>query len=245
MENGSPVPDRIICTICVRAGSKGVRGKNIRPLGGKPLLAYSIETALASGMFAAVAVSSDSEEFLGVALRHGATHVVRRPTELASDEAGKIPAIRHALSSVESMLGSKCDISVDLDATSPLRTVDDLRGAISMLDDPSAGIVITGTPARRSPYFNLVERAPDGSVRLAKTPEHAILRRQDAPRCYDMNASIYVWRRHRLFEAETLFGPDTRLFEMPEERSVDIDSELDFEWVEWLMSRQSRGAHVP
>ena len=106
------------------------------------------------------------------------------------------------------------------------------------LEQTGARSVITGAPARRSPYFNLVEASKDGSVGLSKSADPPITRRQDAPRCYDMNASIYVWRVAPFLEHPAVFYPDTRLFEMPEERSVDIDSELDFTLVELLLRRR-------
>ena len=88
--------------------------------------------------------------------------------------------------------------------------------------------MITGAPARRSPYFNLVEIGEDDVVRLSKPLPKLVERRQDGPRCYDMNASIYVWRRDIFITDQRVFYPDSRLFVMPEERSIDIDSELDF-----------------
>jgi CMP-N,N'-diacetyllegionaminic acid synthase len=99
--------------------------------------------------------------------------------------------------------------------------------------------VITGTPAHRSPYFNLVETNEHGIVHLSKQPPVSVDRRQDSPQCFDMNASIYVWRHNALFENETLFTENTRLFVMPRERSIDIDSQADFEVVEWMMTKGS------
>ena len=226
-----------ICTICARGGSKGVKGKNTRTLEGKPLIAHSIEQAKASGLFAAVAVSSDSEQILEIAREHGADILVRRPDELATDTAAKLPVIRHCVTEVERHLGRQSAICVDLDATSPLRSIEDIRGAVELLERSGAGNVITAMPARRSPYFNLVELGPDGIVRLSKPVDKPFVRRQDAPECFDMNASIYVWKRDVLLHAPTLFNADTRLYVMPEERSIDIDSELDFLFVEFLMSR--------
>jgi len=98
--------------------------------------------------------------------------------------------------------------------------------------------VITGAPARRSPYFNLVEARSDGTVGLSKVAEPPIVRRQDAPRCFDMNASIYAWRVAAFLENPSVFYQDTQLFEMPEERSVDIDSDLDFTLVELLLRKR-------
>jgi hypothetical protein len=122
--------------------------------------------------------------------------------------------------------------------TSPLRLPSDIAGAVELLNRSDARSVITGAPARRSPYFNLVEERTDGSVGLAKSVNPPIVRRQDAPRCFDMNASIYVWRVAPFLESPAVFYPDTQLFEMPEERSVDIDSDLDFTLVELLLRKR-------
>jgi CMP-N,N'-diacetyllegionaminic acid synthase len=229
-----------LCTICARGGSKGVKGKNVRLMHGKPLIAYSIEQARASGLFDAIAVSSDSEAILEIALAYGADHLVGRPAELATDTAAKLPVIQHCVSEVERMRGQSFGTLVDLDATSPLRSVQDIQEAISLLETSGAGNVITAMLARRSPYFNLVEVDAHNCVRLAKPVATPFARRQDAPKCYDMNASIYVWQRNVLFEAATLFNSDTRLYVMPEERSIDIDSELDFMFVEFLMSHDAK-----
>ena len=111
-----------ICTICARGGSKGVPGKNIRLLGGKPLIIWSIEQAHESKLFDMVAVSSDSQEILDIALSGGADLVVQRPNEMATDQASKLPAIRHCLLEAEKALGRECQALVDLAATSPLRS---------------------------------------------------------------------------------------------------------------------------
>lgn len=232
-----------LCTICARGGSKGVKGKNIREMLGKPLIAHSIEQARSSGLFELIAVSSDSKEILNVAERFGADIVVDRPSELASDSAAKLPAIRHCFEEVEKKCGVTFDVLVDLDATSPLRIPEDIIGAVDLLETQKIANVITGAPARRSPYFNLVEIGEDGVVRLSKIPSHPIVRRQDAPQCYDMNASIYVWWRDSLFREGAIFQEDTRLFVMPEERSIDIDSELDFKFVEFLMRGRFDGGN--
>lgn len=223
-----------LCTICARGGSKGVPGKNIRPLLGKPLIAWTIEQALQSGLFEHVAVSSDDEAILEAARHAGATILVRRPDELASDSAAKAPAILHALLSAEEQTATKYDILVDLDATSPLRLAEDIKGSVDLLETSGCTNVITGSEARRSPYFNLVERAPDGTVHLSK-PKGKIVRRQDAPSAYDMNASIYVWRREPFVANPGVFYDDTQLYEMPDDRSQDIDSALDFKIVELIM----------
>lgn len=232
-----------ICTICARGGSKGVKGKNIRPLLGKPLIAYTIDQAKKSGLFDLIAVSSDSDLILDAARACGIKHLVKRPAELASDEAGKMPAIRHCVAEIEHQTGEVFELMVDLDATSPLRSVDDICNAVSLMEKSGAGNLITAMPARRSPYFNLVERSSAGGVVLSKPPIAAILRRQDAPQCFDMNASIYIWTRKSFKESNTVFNDDTQLYEMPEERSIDIDSELDFKFVEFIMLQLPAESH--
>lgn len=227
-----------ICTICARGGSKGVVGKNARDLLGKPLLAWTIEQAKQTGLFEAIAFSSDSDQLLQTALRSGADIAVKRPDAMATDTAPKIPAIRHCLEQAIARTGTTPEVFVDLDVTSPLRLPSDIAGAVELLRRTGAHSVITGAPARRSPYFNLVEERSDGSVGLSKSADPPIVRRQDAPRCFDMNASIYAWRVAPFLENPAVFYPDTRLFEMPEERSVDIDSDLDFTLVELLLSKR-------
>ncbi len=230
-----------ICTICARGGSQGVPNKNLRPLMGRPLIAHSIAQARESGMFDVIAISSDSPQILKVALESGADLAINRPPELATHAAAKIPAIQHCVNEAERLRGRRFEVVVDLDATSPLRDVADIEQAVALLEQTGASNVITACPARRSPYFNLVELDADGIVRLSKPPASGVVRRQDAPPCFDMNASIYVWQRDALQDAPTVFLHDTRLMVMPEERSVDIDTELDFEIVEWLMKKRTDG----
>ena len=229
---------KILCTICARAGSKGVTNKNLRLINGLPLIAYSLQQAVETKLFSQIAVSSDSSEIRTTAMAHGATFVVDRPTQMASDTAPKLPAIRHCVETTEKEFG-QFDIIIDLDATAPLRIAADIIGSLKLLTATNADNVITGTPAHRSPYFNLVEQDENGIVQLSKPLKDAVTRRQDSPKCFDMNASIYVWRREALLNNPSLFVSSTRLFEMPRERSLDIDSQADFEMVEWMLLKGS------
>ena len=239
--SASPSPLRL-CTVCARGGSKGVPNKNLLEIGGRSLVAHSVAQARESGLFAVVGCSSDSPAILDAAAAAGADLLIRRPDALATDAAGKLETLHHALLEAEARTGLRFDTYADLDATSPLRAVADIAGAVALLERSGAASVLTGAPARRSPYFNLLEERPDGTVTLAKTPATPILRRQDAPRCFDMNASIYVWRAATFRATPAGLYPDTRLFEMPEDRSVDIDSPLDLEIVRMLMARREGGA---
>jgi N-acylneuraminate cytidylyltransferase/CMP-N,N'-diacetyllegionaminic acid synthase len=214
--------------------------KNIRELAGKPLLAYSLLQARTAGLFQAIAVSSDGDDILKIANKWGADFLIKRPDELATDHAPKIPVIQHCVRTVEKQTGQIFDVVIDLDATSPLRHVSDIIEVAALLETKHVSNVITGTPAHRSPYFNLVEIDDQGTVRLSKPLSKPIFRRQDAPETYEMNASIYAWQKEALFQMETVFSEDTLLYIMPEERSVDIDTELDFEFVELLMKKRGK-----
>ena len=199
-----------------------------------------MEQARACNLFDTIAVSSDSSKILDVARSYNADLLVKRPPELATDTCAKLPVIQHCVSYAENVFGKRFGVAVDLDVTSPLRLPEDIQGAVKLLECENVSNVITAAPARRSPYFNLVELGDNGVVRLSKPLDVPVVRRQDSPLCFDMNASIYVWKYSVLFESSTLFNAGTRLFEMPEERSVDIDNELDFDIVEFLMKKRSR-----
>lgn len=222
-----------LCTICARGGSQGVPGKNIREIGGLPLIAHSIVRARESGLFDLITVDSDSPEILAVAREYGADLLLERPPELATATAGKVEVIHRAATLSEDASGIEFDTFVDLDATSPLRTVGDIVGAVDLLEQGAAENVISGAVAHRSPYFNLLEADENGVVRLSKPS--TVNRRQDSPPCYDINGSVYVWRREPFITSPFLFGPSTRLFLMPRERSVDIDDEVDLRIVKMLM----------
>ena len=225
-----------LCTIGMRGGSKGVPNKNLRELHGKPLMAYTIAQAKESGLFRHIVVSTDSEEIAESARNLGAEAWFLRPPDLATDEAPKLPVSRHAFLESESHYGQQFDVLVDLDVTSPLRLVGDITGAYKQFSDEDADILITASPSRRNPYFNMVENV-NGRISIVKQMDKLPVRRQDAPRVYDMNASIYIWKRDALLNNDTLFTENTSLFVMPEERSVDIDTEIDWDFVEFIMEK--------
>jgi N-acylneuraminate cytidylyltransferase/CMP-N,N'-diacetyllegionaminic acid synthase len=228
-----------IITVCARGGSKGVKGKNVRLMVGLPLIVHTLRQAKAVGLFDAYAVSSDSDEILALAQAEGFI-AIKRPDELATDTAAKIPVIRNCVQAVEDKLNTNFQYCIDLDCTSPLRNLEDIRAVYSLIQASLVPNVITAMPARRSPYFNLIEEGKDGEIGLAKNLDKPIVRRQDAPACYDMNASIYAWKKDILMGENKLFLKGTKLHVMPEERSLDIDSELDFEFVEILMKKRSQ-----
>lgn len=224
-----------IISICARGGSQGVPGKNIRPLCGKPLIGWTIEQALASGVADRVFVSTDSEDIAQAARRFGAEVPFLRPAELATSSAGKLPVILHLVDWVEAQVAPVARI-IDLDPTSPLRDVEDIRACDAMLEG-DADLVITGYESDKNPYFNMVEQKAGGGFERVCLPPAEVLGRQAAPRVYAMNASIYAWRRAALKPSLWQAGR-IRLHAMPRERSVDIDAPIDFELVELLMNRK-------
>ncbi|WP_295020694.1 acylneuraminate cytidylyltransferase family protein [Sulfurimonas sp.] len=231
----------ILCTICARGGSKGVKNKNIKLLNGKPLIAYTIEQAKQSGLFEHIVISTDSDDIASIATKYGAEVFFKRSPEMASDTAGKLDVIRDAFVRSEEHYRKKYDYLIDLDATAPLRSVEDITASFAQFLRDKNDNLITAMPSRRSPYFNLVEVDSNGQVSLSKKLDGSVVRRQDAPKSYDMNASIYIWNRHTILSENSIFLPKTGLYVMPEERSIDIDTELDFEFVEFLMKNKKNG----
>lgn len=228
---------KVLCTICARGGSKGVKNKNIKLLNGKPLIAYTIEQAKQSGLFEHIVISTDSDAIAETTQKNGAEVFFKRSAEMASDTAGKLDVIRDAFLRSEAHYGCTFDHLIDLDATAPLRSVQDILDSYAQFLRDDNDNLITAMPSRRSPYFNLVEVDAQGKVALSKKLSEGVVRRQDAPKSYDMNASIYIWKRDTILEQNSLFLDKTGLYVMPEERSIDIDTELDFEFVEFLMRK--------
>ena len=226
---------KVLCTICARGGSTGVKNKNIRNLRGKPLIAHSIIQAKKSNLFPIIAVSSDSKKIRTISTKWGAHYAIPRPMELATAIISKLPAIQHAVLDTERFYNEKFDFIVDLDATAPLRTVDDIVTSFNrLIEHPTADNLVTACPARKSPYFNMLEMDSNGFAGLVKKPANLIHRRQDTPACYDMNASIYIWKRETLFQSKSVITDRTLLYIMPEERSIDIDTMLDWNVVKLL-----------
>lgn len=233
-------PGALIATICARGGSKGLPRKNVLPLAGKPLIVHSIEQARSCVEINEVYVSTDDEEIAAIAEAAGAIVPYQRPSELASDAAEKLPVIEHLVRHLEAS-GLVIATIIDLQPTSPLRTADDITGALALFGQSSAELVVSVTEPSHNPYYTLVEAQRDGALALCKSA--AFARRQDAPAVWGLNGAIYVWRRAALARAarDGFWSVPARAYPMPRERSVDIDDRFDFELAEWLYRR----AHQP
>lgn len=231
--------EKVLCTICARGGSKGVKNKNVKPINGKPLIAYTIEQAKESGLFEHIVISTDSDLIAETAKEYGAEVFFKRSAEMASDTAGKLDVVKDAFNRSEEHYGEIYNYHIDLDATAPLRDTQDIINAFAQFLKDDDDNLITAMPSRRSPYFNLVEMDKNGKVYLSKTLDDKVLRRQDAPDSYDMNASIYIWKRDVLLNNDTIFLEKTGLYVMPEERSIDIDTPEDYKYVAFLMKENN------
>jgi len=227
---------KAIAFIFARGGSKGLPGKNIRDFGGKPLIAWSIEHALAVKRIERVFVSTDSDQIGTVASEYGAEVPFIRPQELARDDSPEWLAWQHALKYLLDKDGALPEAMVSVPTTAPLRLPLDIENCLDEYEKGSADMVITVTDAHRSPYFNMVKTHPDGTVGLVIPPESVIARRQDAPSVYDITTVAYVARPNFVMTHNSTFEGRVRAVYVPSIRAIDIDTLLDFQVAECLMN---------
>jgi CMP-N,N'-diacetyllegionaminic acid synthase len=234
----------ILCVIGARGGSQGLPGKNIRPLLGKPLIVWSIEQAQAVPEIGKIVVSTDSPAIAEVARGAGALVPFLRPPELAGPTIGKFQVWQHALSECRRIYSEDYECYVDLDCTSPLRDPADISNCIAKFRHRrAAGVdaVFTVCNARKNPYFNLVEAETNGALKVSKALPNKILGRQAAPTVLEHVASIYVLATKYIENATHLLDGHAEGYDIGEAKSLDVDSELDFELIEFLMKRKRQG----
>ena len=229
----------IIGFIFARGGSKGVPGKNIRLLDGKPLIAHAIEIGLGSKFIKRMIVSTDDPNIAETARNYGAETPFMRPPELAGDNSPEWLAWRHALKELE-RVGEKVDLFVSLPATAPLRSARDVDACIELFLEGGADAVITAKNASRHPAFNMITLDRDENAHLVMSPDKTITRRQDAPVVYDMTTVAYVLRLDFIFKADAIFQGRVKAVLVPDERALDIDTELDFAFAEFLAARKRK-----
>lgn len=228
----------VVAFIFARGGSKGLPGKNIRPLCGKPLLAWSIGHAWDCAGVRRVIVSTDDAAIAQVALEHGAEVPFMRPAELAGDAAPEWLAWQHALRWLEADEGRLPDAMLSVPATAPLRTPLDLVQCLARFSAGDVDVVVTVSEANRNPYFNMVARGTDGLVRVVMSPPVGVSRRQDTPVVFDMATVAYVARPDFVLCAARLFDGRVAAVDLPRSHCVDIDTLEDFEWAEHLLERR-------
>jgi N-acylneuraminate cytidylyltransferase/CMP-N,N'-diacetyllegionaminic acid synthase len=223
----------VLALIPARGGSKGLPGKNIRPLAGKPLITWTIEAALQSRLCDQVMVSADDEKIAAVARQYGAAVPFMRPPELAADEASSMDVIIHAMN-WQNEHGQSFDWLLLLQPTSPLRSFEDIRKAAELLTKKRAAAVVSVCESEHSPlWMNII--GPDLNMRDFLAGEHQNKNRQQLGKYYRLNGAIYLARWDFLMERRSFFSENTYAYIMEPERSADIDRELDFKFAEFLI----------
>lgn len=226
---------KYIVLICARGDSKGLPGKNIKPLNGTPLIGWSINIAKKIDRVSRIIVSTDSEDIARVALEYGAEVPFMRPKELAQDDSPEWLVWRHAIKYMESNTGENVDAIIVLPATAPLRSVDDVNSCIDLYENEEVDSIITVGAASRNPYFNMIVNDENGYASLVISPESQTTRRQDAPEVYDMTTVAYVVNSDFVKRFNGIFDGKTKSVLIPRERVIDIDDLTDFKVAECLV----------
>ena len=217
-----------------RGGSKGVPGKNIKELCGKPLIAYSIKIAQEINNINKIYVSTEDENIANVAIGFGAD-IIPRPVSLAQDDSPEWLAWQHAIQWLEEK-GESFDVFISLPTTSPLRNKKDITQCLASLDEKT-DMVVGITEAVRSPWFNMVQKNDSGFLNVLMKNDIGYTRRQETPLVFDMTTVAYVSRPKFIKNATGVFDGKVKGVEVPSVRSLDIDTELDWEFAEYLMAK--------
>ena len=226
---------KTLYVIPARGGSKGIPGKNIKPLAGKPLIEYSIDVARMLAHDEDICVSTDDKEIINTVQRTGLKVPFVRPAELATDRSSTYEVLLHALDFYESK-GVHYDVLVLLQPTSPLRTVDDVRKCIDLYT-PDVDMVVSVKQATTNPYYNAFETDENGFLHISKG-EGNYTRRQDAPKVWEYNGAVYVINTESLRKMSLGEFPRRRMCEMSVEHSIDLDSPTDWLIAETLLMQK-------
>lgn len=229
---------KVCAFIFARGGSKGLPQKNILPIGGLPMLVHGIQIAQQLDNIVGVFVSTDCSEIAAIAQEAGA-EVIIRPAELAGDSSPEWLAWQHAIQVVRERCGT-FDCFLSLPPTAPLRNLEDVRNCLAAFQ-ADVDVVITMTPARRSPWFNMVSKDKSGTVNLLNN-KNSVYRRQDSPICFDMATVAYVAKPEFILSAQTIWDGKVVGVEVPVERSLDIDTPFDFALAKFAMEQLKSNA---
>ena len=223
--------------IPARGGSKGIPGKNIKPLGGKPLIAYSVEVARQLAPDSDICVSTDAPAIADVVREMGLEVPFMRPDYLATDNCGTYEVLLHAVKFFEK-LGRRYDTMVLLQPTSPLRTADDVRRCLEAYTS-DVDMVVTVVEAASNPYYNCYETDSDGFLHISKG-DGSYVRRQDAPKAWEYNGAVYVINIDSLKQMPLSKFPRRRMVEMERSRSIDLDTPLDWIVAEAVVAQMQK-----
>lgn len=227
-----------LAVIPARSGSKGLKHKNIKNLGGIPLMGHTIQAARDCGRFSCVHLSTDSEDYADVGRQFGADVPFLREAGLASDQAGSWDVVRWVVKQFQER-GQRFDTVVLLQPTSPLRTADDIEGAYGLFLEKEANMVVSVCEMEHSPLWsNTLPK--DFSMEQFEDPALSDIPRQELPVYYRMNGAIYIARTDFLFSGKPIYGERSYAYLMDRESSVDIDDELDFLVAETILNYRQR-----
>lgn len=234
---------KYLAVIPARGGSKGIHKKNIKELAGKPLIGYTIEPALQmvkNGIIDRLIVSTDDEEIAAVSRDFGADVPFLRPAEISGDKAKSVDAIVHALDWTENQ-GEYYDAVLTLQCTSPQRIAEDIENSVRLFDENNADSLISVYENRKANGYNYYRR--EGNIGIPVRKEHNQgVRRQEMPEMYVRNGAMYISSNSLLRDRKLIIGDNPLLYVMPTERSVDVDSAEDFEYVQWLMRKRMKSS---
>ena len=195
---------KFYCIICARGGSKGLANKNIVKVNNKPLIFYTVDLAIKSGIFDRIILSTDSKKIFNLCSKKKIECFFIRDSSLSNDKSSKILAIRDAILKSEEHFNESCNYVCDLDVTSPLRNVKDLTYSFKKFKKKNFDNLFTVCVSRKNPYFNMIEFNENKEVQLVKKLKNKFYRRQDAPYVYEMNASIYFWKKEKIMFIKSL-----------------------------------------
>ena len=228
---------KIVALICARGNSRGIKNKNLLKFKNTTLLGNAIKQAFRSKYINRVIVSTDSNKIAREALKNKAEVPFVRPSKLSKDNSPEIQTWIHAIKFLNK--DKSIDFIVSVPTTSPLRTISDIDNCIERATKKNLDMVFSVTKASKNPYFNIVQ-LKNKKLSLVCSSKKSISRRQDAPKTFDMSASIYMWTRKALLNSRSLYVKKTVLYEMPAARSIDIDSKLDLKIVEFLLKSKHK-----
>ncbi len=224
----------ILGIIPARGGSKSIPLKNIVPIAGKPLIAYTIESATFADSIDRLIVSTDSDEIANIARINGAEVPFIRPSELAQDDTPGIDPILHALKWLDQHEAYHPDYVLVLQPTSPLRTTQDIEGIVQLALEQQAEAAVSVCPVHHHPLWTKKIDA-EGKLMNLLTPDKKYTRRQDLPSAYALNGALYLSRRDVLIEKQTFYTEKTYAYVMSNERSIDIDTPWDLHLAELII----------
>lgn len=227
----------IIGHIGARKGSKGLAGKNFKKIAGKPLIDWSLDQLISNKYVDEIIVSTDDPQIYQHCVKKGALDIGLRPSELSTDTASKWDVWQHSIKLAEEIYDD-INIFLDLDCTAPLRHEKDIYNAIELFHDKKPDMVMSCCDAKKNPYFNMLELNSEGSLRVSKPLETNIVARQLAPKVYEHAASIYLIKPEYLNSANFLYEGNVIPTMMSQENCIDIDSELDYKIVNFLMEER-------